>query len=41
MDDLVLTCLLILLGAALANLLDVIFCFTPRISAWITDRLGD
>jgi hypothetical protein len=41
MDDLVLACLLILLGAALANLLDVIFAFTPRISAWIAGRLGD
>ena len=28
-------CLLTLLGAAVANLVDAIFSFTPRLAAWL------
>ncbi len=37
--DLVLACLLTLLGAALMNLADCMFEFTPRLAAWIADRM--
>jgi hypothetical protein len=33
--DIVQTGLLVLLGAAVANCLDVIFHFTPRITDWL------
>ena len=39
--DLTLVLLAVLLGAAIANVIDEIFGLTPRISAWIGSFLGE
>jgi hypothetical protein len=39
--DLILACLLILLGAAIANALDERYLFTPRLSAWLDRMMGE
>jgi hypothetical protein len=33
--------LLILLGAAISNVLDTMFGFTPRLAAWLTGERDD
>jgi len=37
--DLVMSCLAVLLGASLANVIDEAFSFTPKVSEWLNSLL--
>jgi len=39
--DLVLSCLAVLLGASIANVIDEAFGFTPKVSAWLNSFLNE